>query len=315
MDDLFNNFLNIFINTNEHNYRRRQPQNIINSYVSFDNMFDSFIDEINSTPLTRQHPRNNIQIGTDIDIDMDTDMDIGIDDEEEYDYDHSFRLNQNILHNTRILRQLLLNSHDPAPEREAESVPYNYQTRVLDTVQLFNNNRDTRNDIFPNLNRIQQSQQQWRRRQRHQPPQDPLPLRRFDIEDYNGLFSENVLNMLSTGFNFQQDFTNILLDGLEDEINRFEDIKVTLSHETFNKIIKLENKIEGVCNICLEDFNSNNTDNPDPNIATTDIETTDNNIIVSLKCNHSYHKGCINKWLTEQSTKCPVCRYDCRDNS
>lgn len=310
MDDLFNNFLNIFINTNEHNYRRQQPQNIINSYVSFDNMFDSFIDEINSTPLTRQQQHNNIQIGTDIDIDMD----IGIDDEEEYDYDHSFRLNQNILHNTRILRQLLLNSHDRAPEREAESVPYNYQSRLLNTVQLFNTRDNTRNNIFPNLNRIQQSQQQWRRRQGQQPSRQPDPLRPLDIEDYNDLFSENVLNMLATGFNLQQDFSNILLDGLEDEINRFEDIKVTLSHETFNKIIKLENKIEGVCNICLEDFNSNNTDNIDPNIATDNVAAT-NDSIVSLKCNHSYHKGCINKWLTQQSTKCPVCRYDCRDNA
>ena len=104
---------------------------------------------------------------------------------------------------------------------------------------------------------------------------------------------------------------DILDQSLENTLNNFdnlEDIKISLSEEEFNKleipddIFNLKNK---QCNICLEDLLEENDEEYDFNAKT----------LIKLKCNHIYHRCCIKKWLTQQSTKCPVCRTCCRTNT
>jgi hypothetical protein len=97
---------------------------------------------------------------------------------------------------------------------------------------------------------------------------------------------------------------NFAIDDLLDYAlneQEFEDVKVTLSQEEFNNLEKinvtLENKelYDDKCNICLDDM---------------DIGSS----LIKLKCKHYFHCDCISKWLTEQSTKCPVCRTSCKDD-
>lgn len=45
------------------------------------------------------------------------------------------------------------------------------------------------------------------------------------------------------------------------------------------------------CPICLEIFE----------------ESEDDSLLCTLKCGHSYHKKCVNDWLTKDSS-CPSCR-------
>lgn len=81
----------------------------------------------------------------------------------------------------------------------------------------------------------------------------------------------------------------------------FEDVKVTISEENFNKLktihIKEENKNEYTekdCNICLESFNIDNE-------------------LKILPCNHFFHTECIKEWLCNEKINCPICRKDIRD--
>ncbi|CAG8578083.1 3229_t:CDS:2 [Paraglomus brasilianum] len=47
------------------------------------------------------------------------------------------------------------------------------------------------------------------------------------------------------------------------------------------------------CAICLEDFANDDE-------------------LRCLPCEHEYHTDCIDPWLTEKSSKCPLCKFDCR---
>ena len=388
MDELFNNLLNIFINTNEHttNSRRRHrnmnsSNNDINSQLNLNNIFDSFIDQINSTPLTRRrrhytsptynHYTNEQNYNF---YEHNDEADNEIYDEED---DYSFRLNQNIQHNTRILRQLL-EQHRNRNERENDtnsgiySQIYNQiYNQIYDQTynqaynQAYEQNHDQTYDQTYDQNHDQTYDQTYDQRanvpnnglyymgsprvqQNYRLPiYNPRYPNRYPngflniyaddvrasndrdnlIENENlstqltnnthmNLFSESLLNILLSGFDFQNDFENLVMDGLEHNIGTFEDIKITLTEEDFNKAIKTNTKeeiaqIEGVCNICLEEFDISKKD-----LGQNMDENSDNYVtqeVVSLKCNHPYHKNCIHKWLTTQSTKCPVCRHDCRE--
>ena len=53
----------------------------------------------------------------------------------------------------------------------------------------------------------------------------------------------------------------------------------------------LEEKIEGMCMICFDEF---------------DVEQT----VLELPCKHLYHKDCISPYFKEHSNKCPICRCE-----
>lgn len=81
------------------------------------------------------------------------------------------------------------------------------------------------------------------------------------------------------------------------DLQDLQDIKVVLNEQEFSKltpIILKEMDIVEDCSICL-------------------CECTTSDKLIKLKCNHIYHRDCINKWLTQNSTKCCVCRKDTRN--
>ena len=72
-----------------------------------------------------------------------------------------------------------------------------------------------------------------------------------------------------------------------------EDVLCTLDEEEKEKLKKfiLETKIDEKCNICLDEM----------------IESQE---VVVLPCDHTYHSGCILKYLDEYNYKCPICRKE-----
>ncbi len=92
----------------------------------------------------------------------------------------------------------------------------------------------------------------------------------------------------------------VFLDGVVMELNledlqqSLEDVEITLDKESFSKLNCIKTKkTDESCTICVENYKKYQ------------------NLIV-LDCNHYFHKRCIKKWLTKQSSKCPLCRTDTR---
>lgn len=84
----------------------------------------------------------------------------------------------------------------------------------------------------------------------------------------------------------------------EFEQEEFKDVLVNLNESEFNKlnnIILDESTLKNKeCCICLDKLSLSNQ-------------------LIILKCNHIYHKNCIKNWFNH-SIKCPICRYNVRDN-
>lgn len=62
----------------------------------------------------------------------------------------------------------------------------------------------------------------------------------------------------------------------------------------YNKIIVKENFNNDICSICLEDL-----------INYEDIENNDE--VISLVCNHMFHKKCVDPWI-KNNKNCPLCK-------
>lgn len=107
-----------------------------------------------------------------------------------------------------------------------------------------------------------------------------------DVEE-DMIVVRDILHILEVQNQF---IINLYLDPLEN----LEDIKLTISKEELNKIplsnfseIKTDEK---ECSICLDEFESK-----DP--------------IRMISCHHLFHSKCIDKWLSENNYKCPICRH------
>jgi len=91
-------------------------------------------------------------------------------------------------------------------------------------------------------------------------------------------------------------------------INNLEDVPVTLDPESVNKLpvfiynelkhqlSKLSDDSPDNCSVCLEKYD-------------------DSEEVKVLLCKHYFHKVCIDTWLTNNSTYCPLCRKDTRDSN
>lgn len=106
-------------------------------------------------------------------------------------------------------------------------------------------------------------------------------------------FGNNVVDL------FIDVITNIYDNNAERE---FEDVKVVVEPEIFANFKKhtiTEDLVDSVkdkdCHVCLSSFSQDET-------------------LVTLPCKHFFHEECISNWICKESSKCPVCRQDCRPN-
>lgn len=105
------------------------------------------------------------------------------------------------------------------------------------------------------------------------------------------------VNIIAECFNNNLD--NFLFDIFDTFITNtleypdFEDVKIVLTSEEFNKIVK-KYKVESKkdCSICMEELEEDSS---------------------ILPCKHCYHTKCIKQWLCKENVKCPVCRNDMRN--
>lgn len=97
---------------------------------------------------------------------------------------------------------------------------------------------------------------------------------------------------------FFTDFSDAIFENQLQQ-QQFEDEKVTLTLDQFQK---LKTRVADVtdkekeCNICIETFSEGDN-------------------LVTLPCQHYFHKECAEKWLTTEKVTCPVCRTDTRADS
>ena len=103
-------------------------------------------------------------------------------------------------------------------------------------------------------------------------------------------FGENILSGQNIQLNHGS-FQNILQNSLNQK-NKYikvlsDDGKKNIKYIKFKK----EKHEETFCSICQDDF-------------------IENQIVAILPCNHIFEKESISQWLTEESHKCPVCRYE-----
>jgi hypothetical protein len=92
-----------------------------------------------------------------------------------------------------------------------------------------------------------------------------------------------------------------MLDHLES--SNMESVKLTVSEDELNKIPTFEyqnlsseiQSFNDACSICKMDY-----------LPTDEIR--------HIKCNHIFHKECIDPWLLNENHKCPVCREEVADH-
>jgi SUMO ligase MMS21 Smc5/6 complex component len=93
---------------------------------------------------------------------------------------------------------------------------------------------------------------------------------------------------------------NILNTTYENQLNNnmtpyqpFQDVLITTDDTDIKnlEINKLENNLNIDCSICIS-------------ALIKDDE------IIKTKCNHTFHKDCIIKYLKEYNNKCPICRTE-----
>ena len=78
--------------------------------------------------------------------------------------------------------------------------------------------------------------------------------------------------------------------------NNYEHIKIILKEDFENDI----------CSICLDDlYDEGNDDLYDED--NDDLEENKSRDIIKLKCNHMYHKECIDPWI-KINKNCPLCK-------
>ena len=138
------------------------------------------------------------------------------------------------------------------------------------------------------------------------PPQSELVNQISNISNLLNLSNQVIHGQLNSLINSNEQFINVLnnlptennnifnlINNIIDPIITGEDIVCTLNDEDKDKLnkYKLTIKLEQKCGICLD-------------------EMIEENEVISLSCEHTYHSGCINEYLEKYNYKCPNCRKE-----
>ena len=113
-------------------------------------------------------------------------------------------------------------------------------------------------------------------------------------QDLSSIASEyiNISELNNTDYDDLPD----LIDDNDNVINNYEDIKIVLNEDQFNKLDTFYYKdkcceCSDECLICIENFENDSE-------------------LLKLNCNHVFHKKCIKNWICNENNKCPICRIE-----
>ena len=108
----------------------------------------------------------------------------------------------------------------------------------------------------------------------------------IEIQDYETMYNDiraSYFSLASNIFNVSNNIglnNDVIVVGNKDEIDELKEKK-----------INEKSKKNKECPICLEEFN-------------------DEDLVLSIHCEHNFHTNCIKKWLKEYSNKCPLCKEE-----
>ena len=174
------------------------------------------------------------------------------------------------------------NAFDDNPE----SIP----AQIYDSI--FNFTPEWRNPEWRNLSRGANSYIRMNNSLLSQSPPIPQTYNEPVLsEQSDNSIGNMIFNIINSGLSYAQrnEFQNML----QTEMNS---IPIILDSNVLNsfelkKYSEVKESDNRLCTICLVDH-----DNED--------------IVRILKCNHFFHKDCIDEWLNKHSYKCPVCRCE-----
>jgi hypothetical protein len=90
----------------------------------------------------------------------------------------------------------------------------------------------------------------------------------------------------------RENFFNLEYNLDYNNLSTLEDVKIGLINKKIldNSNVEINLKKEEICIICQDDLQIDD-------------------ILRTIKCNHSFHLNCIDKWFVENK-KCPMCNYE-----
>uniref|UniRef100_A0A6C0C7A3 RING-type E3 ubiquitin transferase n=1 Tax=viral metagenome TaxID=1070528 RepID=A0A6C0C7A3_9ZZZZ len=109
---------------------------------------------------------------------------------------------------------------------------------------------------------------------------------------YNGIFTSVLLISFMTGtFIYIGNYTYLkLVDYFNRRYNNDNSLTENINIDKLDNIVVLNNLPENECCICLEKYK-------------------ENDILIKLKCNHMFHKECLEPWFNNNKKSCPLCRF------
>jgi len=109
---------------------------------------------------------------------------------------------------------------------------------------------------------------------------------------YNEIFTSVLLISFMTGaFIYIGNYTYLkLVNFFNRRYNIDNSLTENINVDKLDSVVVLNNLPENECCICLDKYK-------------------ENDILIKLKCNHMFHKECLEPWFKKSNRSCPLCRY------
>jgi len=332
-DTLISTFNNIYINNintinnnnntinNNNNNTINNNNNIINNNNNLNNQYIPMINPENnimeqlSNILGRENienvnNNNNNESESEFESDDEDEDEDNYDNEDGDNYDNEYRNNDN---------------NEQSPEEYANNIltdGFDYQINDVDYERL----SEILNDIFIDSMQYDDDSDEIRinntiKRFISMPRNSPKILVKvillYTESGKNILFENNymtVIDSIKDGLkrNLENErrvrqFANLFFRGVGINFDNLEDVKVVLKESEFEKMKEIKYKDAKM----LKNENEEKILCEDSTCVICQEETEDNDYIrIMPKCKHFYHKDCIDKWLREESNKCPLCKCE-----
>lgn len=190
--------------------------------------------------------------------------------------------NSNLNETNDSVTNLMQNIFNDVVRRRREDVSNNQINLENNHERLryfFNNNNQSFDNLFRDINPMLLSTSEF----------EQHPLLTMDLDEIFSNLISNIRGNTRTSIN---SFNNVLNSSFEQDKNKYKKILSNKGKEQLKKVK-------------FNDSSKNNTSCP---IFHTEFENDDT--IIELPCLHCFTPEAIERWLSEESAQCPVCRFE-----